>query len=86
MKQPRRRTWPWLLLLVFIGVAVQFARWPSGWADAIAFGRLWIPNPDLETRIAKDGPYREPDPATFYGGGEAGYTDYPAFEDEAATV
>ena len=38
MKQPRRRTWPWLLLLVFIGVAVQFARWPSGWADAIYLG------------------------------------------------
>lgn len=48
----------------------------SGWADAIAFGRLWIPNPDLETRIKLGGPYREPDQSTFYGGGAEGYSDY----------
>ncbi|MGV6815037.1 MAG: alkene reductase, partial [Phycisphaerales bacterium] len=48
----------------------------TGWADAIALGRLWIPNPDLDQRIAKGGPYRTPDPSTFYGGGEAGYTDF----------
>lgn len=48
----------------------------SGWADAIAFGKLWISNPDLEKRIAADGPYRAPDPATFYGGGAAGYTNF----------
>lgn len=48
----------------------------DGWADAIAFGRLWIPNPDLDIRIGLGGPYRDPDPSTFYGGGESGYTDF----------
>lgn len=48
----------------------------SGWVDAIAFGRLWIPNPDLETRIKLGGPYREPDQSTFYGGGAEGYSDF----------
>ncbi len=52
----------------------------SGWADAIAFGKLWIPNPDLEKRIAADGPYRTPEPATFYGGGESGYVDFAAMD------
>jgi len=47
-----------------------------GWADAIAFGKLWIPNPDLAARIERGGPYREPDQSTFYGGGAAGYSDY----------
>lgn len=48
----------------------------SGWADAIAFGRLWIPNPDLDQRIKLGGPYREPDQSTFYGGGAEGYSDF----------
>jgi N-ethylmaleimide reductase len=52
----------------------------SGWADAIAFGKLWIPNPDLEKRIAVDGPYRNPEPETFYGGGAEGYTNFPTLE------
>lgn len=33
-----RRSWPWLLLLVFIGIAVQFAMWPAAWADAVFLG------------------------------------------------
>lgn len=45
-------------------------------ADAVAFGRLFISNPDLPLRISKNGPYTEADRATFYGGTEKGYTDY----------
>ncbi len=52
-----------------------------GQADAIAFGKLFISNPDLPTRIARGGPYNEWDQASFYGGTEKGYTDYPALAD-----
>lgn len=57
----------------------EAAEWvQSGRADAVAFGRPFIANPDLPARIAQGGPYNEPDPATFYGGGARGYIDYPA--------
>ena len=46
-------------------------------ADIVAFGRPFIANPDLVTRLEKNAPLNEPDRATFYGGGAAGYTDYP---------
>ncbi|WP_246156270.1 alkene reductase [Thiohalocapsa marina] len=49
----------------------------AGDADLIAFGRLYLANPDLPERIAAGGPYNTPDPATFYGGGAEGYTNYP---------
>lgn len=55
----------------------------SGAADMIAFGRLFIANPDLVERLERNAPLNEPQPATFYGGGAEGYTDYPAL-DEAA--
>ncbi len=45
-------------------------------ADAIAFGRLFIANPDLVERIKDGQPLNSPDRATFYGGGTHGYTDY----------
>lgn len=50
----------------------------QGLADLIAFGRLFISNPDLPQRLERGGPFTEPDPNTFYGGGAAGFTDYPA--------
>lgn len=46
-------------------------------ADAVAFGRAYIANPDLVERFAQNAPLNEPDPSTFYGGSEKGYTDYP---------
>ena len=49
----------------------------SGYADLIAFGRLYIANPDLAERFKRKVPLNEPDPATFYGGDAKGYTDYP---------
>jgi N-ethylmaleimide reductase len=47
-------------------------------ADLISFGRLFIANPDLVERLRIGGPLNAPDQATFFGGGAAGYTDYPA--------
>jgi N-ethylmaleimide reductase len=49
----------------------------EGWADAIAFGVPFIANPDLPERFRRSAPLNEPDEATFYGGAEKGYTDYP---------
>jgi N-ethylmaleimide reductase len=46
-------------------------------ADLIAFGKSFIANPDLGARLKQNGPYNTPDRATFYGGKEVGYTDYP---------
>ena len=46
-------------------------------ADAAAFGRLFIANPDLPRRFARRAALNAPDPATFYAGGAKGYTDYP---------
>ena len=52
----------------------------SGHADAVAFGRPFIANPDLVRRLREDAPLNTPDQATFYGGGDAGYTDYPTLD------
>jgi len=46
--------------------------------DMVAFGRPFIANPDLVRRLRENAPLNEPDPNTFYGGAEAGYTDYPS--------
>jgi N-ethylmaleimide reductase len=50
----------------------------GGLIDAAAFGRSFIANPDLPARLAGGLALNEPVPATFYGGGAEGYTDYPA--------
>jgi len=50
----------------------------TGRADAVAFGKLFLANPDLPRRFAEHLPLNEPQVATFYSGGPAGYTDYPA--------
>ncbi|MDP2875471.1 MAG: alkene reductase [Holophaga sp.] len=50
----------------------------AGQADLIAFGRPFIANPDLVERLQNGSPLADPDPATFYTPGAAGYTDYPA--------
>lgn len=49
----------------------------AGFIDAAAFGRAFIANPDLPERLRTGAPLNQPDLATFYGGGAAGYTDYP---------
>jgi N-ethylmaleimide reductase len=52
----------------------------SGHADLVSFGVLYLANPDLAERLRRKAPLNRPDRATFYGGGERGYTDYPALE------
>ena len=49
-------------------------------ADLVAVGRLYLANPDLETRWATGADLNEPNGDTFYGGGAEGYTDYPALD------
>jgi 2,4-dienoyl-CoA reductase-like NADH-dependent reductase (Old Yellow Enzyme family) len=49
----------------------------AGEADAVAFGRLFIANPDLPRRFLSQGPYNELKTAELYTGGAHGYTDYP---------
>ena len=60
------------------------ARLDEGLADAVAFGRPYIANPDLVERMRRGAALNKPDTATFYGGGEHGYTDYPLLQDQAA--
>jgi N-ethylmaleimide reductase len=48
----------------------------SGAADLVAFGALYIANPDLVERFRANAPLATPDRATYYGGGARGYTDY----------
>jgi N-ethylmaleimide reductase len=55
----------------------------SGQADLVSYGKLFIANPDLPQRFAKDAPLNQPDPTTFYGGGAEGYIDYPSLEQAA---
>jgi N-ethylmaleimide reductase len=50
----------------------------SGHADLVSFGVLYLANPDLVERFRAGAPLNSPDSSTFYGGGERGYTDYPA--------
>ena len=50
----------------------------DGRGDLIAFGRAFLANPDLATRMTKDAALNAPDMATFYVPGAKGYTDYPA--------
>ena len=52
----------------------------SGHADAIAYGAIYIANPDLVERLRQDAPLNTPDQATFYGGDAKGYTDYPTLQ------
>ncbi len=52
----------------------------NGEADAIAFGKLFIANPDLPLRFAKNAPLNQPQPATFYGHGPEGYIDQPSLQ------
>jgi N-ethylmaleimide reductase len=47
-------------------------------ADLIAYGQLFISNPDLPDRFRRNAALAQPSRSTFYGGGAAGYTDYPA--------
>ncbi|MBF0625619.1 MAG: alkene reductase [Magnetococcales bacterium] len=51
----------------------------AGILDAVAFGTLFLANPDLPARIKAKAPLNAPDPTTFYSPGPEGYTDYPVW-------
>ena len=80
-----RREWPGLYVANggYDGVRGEQAI-KDGSADAIAFGRAFLANPDLPRRLEHRTPLNEPDQATFYGGTERGYVDYPAWGESAA--
>ncbi len=52
----------------------------EGRADAIAFGRTFIANPDLPERIAKGAPLNKDNYKTWYSQGPEGYIDYPTLD------
>jgi N-ethylmaleimide reductase len=52
----------------------------DGTADMLSYGALFLANPDLPARLARGGPFNSPERATYYGGDDRGYTDYPALE------
>jgi 2,4-dienoyl-CoA reductase-like NADH-dependent reductase (Old Yellow Enzyme family) len=54
----------------------------AGTVDLVAFGQLFISNPDLVARFEHGWPLAQPDPSTYYGGGAQGYIDYPAYAEE----
>ncbi len=54
----------------------------AGEADAVAFGKLFISNPDLPRRFAQRAPLNQWNAEAFYSQGDAGYTDYPALAPE----
>jgi N-ethylmaleimide reductase len=64
----------------FSGEAAEAAV-AEGHADAVAFGRIFISNPDLPRRLREGFPLTPYNRATFYGGEEAGYTDYPVHDE-----
>lgn len=55
----------------------------GGAADLVAFGVPFLANPDLVRRYRDNLPLNAVDPSTFYQGGEAGYADYPFYQDDA---
>ena len=58
----------------------------NGTLDAVAFGRLFVSNPDLPRRIAEHMELASYDRATFYTFDEVGYTDYAAYAAVTAAV
>lgn len=54
----------------------------DGFADAVAFGKPFISNPDLVERFENHDPLAEYDTATFYTPGKKGYTDYPSYQEQ----
>jgi N-ethylmaleimide reductase len=51
-----------------------------GDADLVSFAALFLANPDLPARLARNASLKAPEPATFYGGNHRGYTDYPVLD------
>jgi N-ethylmaleimide reductase len=54
----------------------------EGRCDLVGFGRKFLANPDLPQRLGQGAALNRDDPATYYGGGSKGYTDYPNLAQE----
>ncbi|WP_405607638.1 alkene reductase [Streptomyces sp. NBC_00076] len=74
-----RKLWPNTLVLNRAGtdIATRAKDIEDGLADIVTVGVMALANPDLVERVRTGAPLNTPDTATFYGGDEAGYTDYP---------
>jgi 2,4-dienoyl-CoA reductase-like NADH-dependent reductase (Old Yellow Enzyme family) len=74
-----RRLWPNILLVARGNRPLDAATADveAGMADLAPVGRWALANPDFVERYRIGAPLNEPDPASFYAGGERGYTDYP---------
>lgn len=77
-----RRLWPNALLVARANRPLESAAADveAGLADVVVVGRWALANPDFVGRYRSGAPLNEPDPATFYGGGASGYTDYPILQ------
>ncbi|WP_308252696.1 oxidoreductase [Rhodococcus qingshengii] len=75
-----RNVWPTAMLVVRFGrVREQIANdIDAGLADIAPLGQFALANPDIVDRLRREAPLNALDPTTLYGGGEVGYTDYPA--------
>lgn len=76
-----RKWWTGTLIInTFVGEKIKgkadLVYVEDGTAELVAFGQLFLANPDLPARLAADGPYNAADGSKFYGGNEEGYTDY----------
>ena len=82
-----RADWPGVLLLNRAGadLATRLRDLEAGRADVITVGTIALANPDLVARIRSGARLNTPDPATFYGGDHAGYTDYPTLTAVSST-
>ncbi|MDQ1041192.1 N-ethylmaleimide reductase [Streptomyces sp. V3I8] len=74
-----RSLWPGTLVLNRAGadLPTRAKDIADGRADLVTVGAQALANPDLVERVRSGAPLNTPDPATFYSGGETGYTDYP---------
>ena len=73
-----RRIWPATLMgNKGYDLARANAALRAGTVDLVSFAALFLANPDLPERFRRGAPFNPPDRATFYVGGEKGYTDYP---------
>ncbi|HEY6880392.1 MAG TPA: alkene reductase [Polyangiales bacterium] len=74
-----RKDWPGLLIVNRPGAdfAKRAKDIEEGRADLISVGAMALANPDLVARLKAGAALNAPDPSTFYGGTEKGYTDYP---------
>jgi 2,4-dienoyl-CoA reductase-like NADH-dependent reductase (Old Yellow Enzyme family) len=80
-----RRLWPNPLLLIRDGRTLDELGddVEAGRADVAPVAKWALANPDFLNRLRTSAPLNDPDPATFYTGGEHGYTDYPTLTDIA---